>query len=65
MRWDDPSLVTVYGACLPMENEPLVIVRQGRLMGLNGRGGGPTQQSFHIIFWVPPFYHSELISVII
>ncbi|XP_023327964.1 tyrosine-protein kinase JAK2 isoform X3 [Eurytemora carolleeae] len=28
MRWDDPSLVTVYGACLPMENEPLVIVRE-------------------------------------
>ena len=27
MRWDDPSLASVLGACLPMENEPLIIVR--------------------------------------
>lgn len=28
MRWDDPSLASVLGACLPMENEPLIIVRE-------------------------------------
>lgn len=28
MLWDDPSLATVYGCCLPMEEEPPVLVKE-------------------------------------
>ncbi len=28
MRYDDPSICQVFGACLPIDTEPLILVRE-------------------------------------